>query len=108
MVDIQNLEIYKSIADYIKVVSNQIIIEKVYLFGSYTKGNYNSESDIDIAIISPTLSGNRFNDNVLLGKLTWKIDTRIEPMGFTPKSFSESIMGLEIKSTGAEIILPIN
>lgn len=63
----------------------------------------NSDSDIDIAIISSSLSGNRFKDNVFLGKLTWKIDTRIEPVGFTPQNFSESILGLDIKKSGIEL-----
>ncbi len=103
MVNVKSLDIYNSIDKYLNLIKEKISIEKVYLFGSYATGNYNSSSDIDLAIISPSLSGSKFKDNVFLGKITWYVDTRIEPIGFTPESFSNSSFGLMIKSTGIEI-----
>ena len=107
MADIQNLEISKSIKEYIKAVKEKYTIERVILFGSYISGKANDESDIDLAIISSSFTGNRFIDNVNLGKLTWKIDTRIEPIAFLPEDFNtNNLMANEIIRTGIEV--PLN
>ncbi len=107
MVDVKNLEIYPSIEKYIKKIRKKIKVEKAYLFGSYAFGSATEDSDIDIAIISSTLSGNRFKDNVELGTLTWGVDTRISPVGFTPEDFyNDDMLAEEIRHTGIE--LPLN
>ena len=103
MVDINDLEIYESIKNYLFKVNENFKVEKAYLFGSYAIGKANKESDIDLAIVSSSFSGNSFSDNVALGKLTWGIDTRIEPIGFTPKDFDELMFAREIKKIGIEI-----
>ncbi|MBI5400144.1 nucleotidyltransferase domain-containing protein [Candidatus Saganbacteria bacterium] len=42
------------------VQKNQIKIIRAYLYGSYAKGSARKDSDIDIALISPNFSGNRY------------------------------------------------
>ncbi len=106
MPDIRDLEIFESINNYLLKLSKYFKIEKAYLFGSYAIGKAHKDSDIDLAIVSSSFSGNSFTDNVELGKLTWGIDTRIEPIGFTPKDFEEMIFAKEIKKIGIEI--PLN
>ncbi len=104
MVDFENLKISDSIKKYIRAAKEKYDIEKVFLFGSYASGKASDESDIDLALIFSSFTGNRFIDNVNLGKLSWKIDTRIEPLGFRPEDFnSESILAEEIINTGIEI-----
>ena len=46
-------EVLNIITDYINKLKQQIPVEKVVLFGSYAKGNYTKDSDIDLAIFSP-------------------------------------------------------
>ncbi len=107
MVNIQDLGIANSITEYLKVVREKYNIERVFLFGSYISGKATKESDIDLAIISSSFTGNRFIDNVNLGKLTWKIDTRIEPIGFRPEDFNiNNLIANEILKSGFEI--PLN
>ena len=103
MVNINDLEVYESIKNYLFKVSKHFKVEKAYLFGSYANGLAHKESDIDLAIVSSSFSGNSFSDNVALGKLTWGIDTRIEPIGFTPKDFDELMFAKEIQKVGIEI-----
>ncbi len=106
MVDAKNLDIYPLIMKYIFKIQEKFKVEKAFLFGSYAYGSATSDSDIDIAIISSDLSGNRFTDNVELGSLTWGIDTRISPVGFTPEDFyNDGILSEEIKLNGIEIPL---
>ncbi|KAF0140259.1 MAG: nucleotidyltransferase domain-containing protein [Ignavibacteriales bacterium] len=103
MADVKTLEIYPAILRYINVVRQHYEIDRVFLFGSYVTGSQSNDSDIDLAIVSSSFSDNRFNDNVILGKLTWGIDTRIEPIGFTPEEFQVRFLAQEIRTKGLEV-----
>lgn len=59
---------------------------KIILFGSYAKGNFNADSDIDIAVILKDYKN--LNDIQLdLMRLRRRIDSRIEPHPFREKDF---------------------
>ena len=53
---------------------------KVILFGSCAKGNANETSDIDVAVIFDGFKGDWFQTCVKLSRLTWDINTAIEPI----------------------------
>ena len=62
-----NSEIMKSIQQYIEKISKYYKIDAIILFGSYSKGTENEDSDIDIAITSSD-----FNDIIEDGaKINW-------------------------------------
>ena len=65
---------------YKKVVAEQLPLKALYLYGSYSKGNYSEDSDIDIAVIVNHLNENYFEDTPLLWKLRRKISNLIEPV----------------------------
>jgi predicted nucleotidyltransferase len=82
---------------------NNISFNKVILFGSLAKGNYNENSDIDLALVSDQFSGNPFSDWHLLSPINIKF-SEIEPHPFTTQYFEESDPFIEeIKRTGIEI-----
>ena len=60
---------------------------QIILFGSYTKGTYNDDSDIDIAVVFSD-----YDDSVdmqlELMRLRRKIDSRIEPHPFKKRDFN--------------------
>ncbi len=56
----------------------------MYLFGSYSKGNYTEESDIDIAIIVDKLEDDNFQYRANLWKLRRQVSTLIEPVVLEP------------------------
>ncbi|MCD7710289.1 MAG: nucleotidyltransferase domain-containing protein [Porphyromonadaceae bacterium] len=58
-------------------------LKAVYLFGSYSKGGYTAESDIDIAVVVSHRSGNYFKDMPLLQKIGRKVSSLIEPILLT-------------------------
>ena len=53
---------------------------KVYLYGSYSKGNPNPWSDIDVAVIIPTLEGDWIKLTMALNRNVRKVNLRIEPI----------------------------
>lgn len=68
---------------YKEIVAERLPLKAMYLYGSYSKGNYNEESDIDIAVVVDKLNDNFFEDTPLLWKLRRKISTLIEPVLLT-------------------------
>lgn len=62
---------------------------KIILFGSYAKGNYTDDSDIDIAIVFNDYN-NLMDIQLDLMRLRRKIDSRIEPHPFREKDFDLS------------------
>ncbi|MBT3259055.1 MAG: nucleotidyltransferase domain-containing protein [Deltaproteobacteria bacterium] len=94
------------IKEYIlRLKENNISVEKVLLFGSIMKGTSREDSDIDIAVISSSFKGDRYSDRRLIVPLRRGIDSRIDPIPFTPEDYAEGgILIDEIKSTGQEIL----
>jgi uncharacterized protein len=76
------------IKKYVNVLENHNIeVQEAVLFGSYAKGVQKEESDIDIAIISNSFIGDRFEDRRRIVPLRRTIDNRIEPIPLTPIDF---------------------
>lgn len=92
----------QSILKYIQELErHKIPIQKAVLFGSYAKGSVKPESDIDVALISEVFSGDRFKDRQRIIPLRRNIDSRIEPLPFTPEDFDNGgMLAEEIKKSG--------
>ena len=88
---------------YANVVKTKYNYMSIFLFGSYAKGNYNDDSDIDIAVIFKDYS-NLIDMQLELMRLRRKIDSRIEPHPFRESEFelSNPIVN-EIVKYGQEI-----
>lgn len=81
-------DVLKSINDYIKEIKKQYNITAIILFGSYAKGTYTEDSDIDIAVISEDFEDIYDTMAILMG-MTWDIDARIEPHPIRKKDYEE-------------------
>jgi predicted nucleotidyltransferase len=98
-------EIQLIVEDYIRKIRSQIPVQKAILFGSYTKGTFDQNSDVDLAIFSDyfegmsRVEGTKF---LLLQAFDYGID--LEPQAFTGKEYSKSV-GIveEIIEIGIEI-----
>jgi len=105
MVEIPS-EIIELIKEFIELVKeDNIQIEKVILFGSYAKGNYHKDSDIDLAIVSSDFKENEYIENMskLLLKAT-EIKVDIQTIPFSIEEY-ENPVGImeEILKTGIEL-----
>jgi predicted nucleotidyltransferase len=76
-------------SEYATAIKTKFDQAKIILFGSYAKGNFNADSDIDIAVI---LKDYKSIDVIQLElmRLRRKIDSRIEPHPFREKDFNLS------------------
>lgn len=82
-------EALKVASIYAAALKNKFDYQRVILFGSYAKGTFREESDIDIAVV--------FNDydsaidmQFELMKIRRSIDSRIEPHPFRVADFNPS------------------
>jgi predicted nucleotidyltransferase len=98
-------EITQVIKTYLKLLSENIKVEKAILFGSYATGHPDQWSDIDLAVISPDF---RLRDHLKNLQLLSSLNSRelnwlIEALPYTPEEYenaeSRSFLG-EIKRTG--------
>ena len=74
-------EALELVRQYKQVISPRFDVEpKVMMFGSYSKGYANPDSDIDVAVIVPTYGNQKFE----LSKMLWhdvdKVSFLIEPV----------------------------
>jgi len=68
---------------YKTVVAERLPLKALYLYGSFSKGPYTENSDIDIAVVVEHLNDDYFADTPLLWKLKHKISNLIEPVLLT-------------------------
>jgi predicted nucleotidyltransferase len=93
-----------NIKDYIAhLEKNRFAVQKVYVFGSYARGNMHEGSDIDLAVVLKNLR-NSFTTQVQLMKLRRDFDLRIEPHPFDETDFNSSNpFANEILTTGIQV-----
>jgi len=83
---------------YKEAVAERLPLKALYLYGSYSKGTYTEDSDIDIAVVVDYLSDNYFEDTPLLWKLRRKVSNLIEPVLLTDDM--NNPLYCDIKATG--------
>lgn len=84
-------------------------IEEIFLYGSYAKGNAHEWSDVDIALISPDLTGKSIFSNVRTIKEKTKLyEPDLQLTAFPSKTFHDETFVdpsfiQEIKKTGKKV-----
>ena len=99
-------DVKKIVKDYAKKLKEaNFAYSNIFLFGSQAKDAAREWSDIDVAVVSDRLKGNWEQNELLLWEIRRKVDSRIEPIGFTVEDFKSNYdpMVAEIKKTGIKI-----
>ena len=69
------------VRQYKQVIKSRFAVEpKVMMFGSYSKGYANPDSDIDVAVIVPTYGDRKFEISKSLWRDVDKVSFLIEPV----------------------------
>ncbi len=97
-----NSEVIAIVKKYKQLLAQHMVFEKIILYGSYAKGNAHKNSDVDVAIVVDTASGDFFSTRPLLWKLRREVDDRIEPV-LIEKAHDDSGFLSEIIKTGITI-----
>lgn len=75
-------KVRKLVEEYAKFVIENMVVNKIILYGSYARGDYRANSDIDVAVV---VSKNNVSKDIIsqkgqLVKLTRNISFDIEPI----------------------------
>jgi predicted nucleotidyltransferase len=90
------------VEEFLRVLRAQDIeIKAAFLYGSFAAGTAGPDSDIDVAVISSDLTGDRLQDWMRLNYEATRIDPRFEVIGFRPEQFrDEHPLAWEVKKWG--------
>ena len=93
------------IEQYLQLLKkNNIDVVEAYLFGSYVNGNFNKDSDIDLALVVSNLT-DRLSTQAKLLRLSRDFDYLIEPHPFDKSEFNHiSPFTHEILTTGIKVV----
>ena len=72
------------------LVNAGLPLEKVILFGSYSRNEQNEDSDIDLAVVLKEYSNDRFDTRLELMKYSREFEEVIEPHPFLASEFNSS------------------
>ena len=90
-------KVRRLVEEYAKLVVSNMVVNKIILYGSYARGDYRKDSDIDVAVVVPrsSVSKDILKDMAELYKLTVGVSTDIEPVLIVdeedPSGFLDSI-----------------
>ncbi len=95
-------EIIIKVKQFAQKAAQEFPVKRIILFGSFVKGNFNENSDIDVAVIMNDLPDDILTSEFKLYKMRRDIDHRIEPLIFKSGEDKSGFLE-EIMKTGLEI-----
>ena len=90
-------KVRRLVEEYAELVVSNMVVNKIILYGSYARGDFRKDSDIDVAVVVPrsSISDDILKDMAKLFKLRRSISNDIEPVLLIdeedPSGFLESI-----------------
>ncbi|HLP46663.1 MAG TPA: nucleotidyltransferase domain-containing protein [Candidatus Deferrimicrobium sp.] len=73
------------------ILEQKVKITKIILFGSYARGNYNDNSDIDLIVISNDFAAMNYWERIdFLSGAIYEIFEPIEALLFTPSEWEKN------------------
>ena len=98
-------EIIDIVRKFRRSIENDLSVKKVFIFGSFAKGNFTENSDIDVCVIAGDVDNNFLAELKIAPKILMS-DVRIEHVVFSEEEYLEvDTFGLlkEVKENGIEI-----
>jgi len=100
------LELENILTELYNRIKDHYVLDEILLFGSYAKGTANECSDVDVAVVSPSLTRKSILGNVL--DISNKIkfyDSDLQLTAFASQNFYQEDQGFikEIKQTSKKI-----
>jgi predicted nucleotidyltransferase len=101
-----NKEVKKLIKLFVQSLKKDIPVEKVFMFGSYVKGNPTKDSDIDLIVVSSFFEkGKRIKHMQYLFRKAAKVSPFLEPIPASPSEIKNPdkrlFLGQVLKSAKA-------
>ncbi len=72
-----------------RVKKSGIVVSNVSVFGSWARGTAGEDSDIDVCVVSFGFGDDYIQEMVDLREIALSVDSRIEPVPFSPEDFRD-------------------
>lgn len=82
----------------IKLYKTAIGADKIVLFGSYARGDYTEDSDVDLILVSKKFEGKKFHARFKGLWLKWNLKMPVDFIPLTPEEFKKQKKGVSIIS----------
>ena len=100
-----NKQIDSIVKEFAALVNKELNVSDIYIYGSYAKGTYIEDSDIDVVVVGDNFIGDPVEDMLKLMRIRRKVDNRIEPHPFKSSEFVLSNPYVrEILETGIRVV----
>ncbi len=73
----------------IRKFKDKIGVEKIILFGSYARGDYTNDSDVDLILVGRRFEGKGFHSRFKGLWLKWDLGLPVDFIPYTPKEFEQ-------------------
>jgi predicted nucleotidyltransferase len=83
----QKRNIIKSLKEFKKEISRKVEVDRMIVFGSFTKGKFTKDSDIDLIIVSKAFRKKNFHERSLGLYKFWKLDRPFDFICLSPEEF---------------------
>lgn len=82
--------------------ANNIVVDKIIVFGSFAKKTQHSASDLDVCVVSSMFGKQPFDEMVMLAKHAAQVDSLIEPHPYNAKDLNDrwDPLAIEIRKYG--------
>lgn len=80
-------EIESIVRDYADRLKEQIRVDRIIVFGSRARGEALNQSDVDVAVISPSFADMPWVRRLEFLSVNWRYNVPGECFGYTPEEF---------------------
>ncbi len=90
---------------YVVEVGKTYPVKEAYVFGSYAKNKADESSDIDVCVVSPAFGRDYVAEEMILRKISVRIDPRLTPVAFSPTDLNDkySQLASEVVKYGVRV-----
>ncbi len=82
-------------------------VSMVVLYGSYARGNWREDSDIDLVVVSPDFEGRSYWERIeLLGEAVYEVWEPIEAVAMTPQEWEKGDSMIAQFAREGELVYP--
>jgi predicted nucleotidyltransferase len=85
------IKIKSIVKNFIKAIKMRgIRVEVTILYGSYAEGTAGEDSDVDIAVVSPDFGKDKFEEAILLKKISEEVFLGISPEPYSLEEYQRA------------------
>lgn len=88
----------EEVIEKIKEFKKKVNVEKIIIFGSFARGEFEEDSDLDLILVGKVFEGKPFHERLKGLWLKWDLRIPVDFLCYTPEEFENLKKGVNIVS----------